>query len=73
MRDRCPDVVRTLSQTDKNHHEKVWNEKWELTCGYFYGFEPAREISAEEAKAYMVRHGAAGEEAEEFIRKDMED
>lgn len=20
MRDRCPDVVRTLSQTDKNHH-----------------------------------------------------
>ena len=53
--------------------DKVWNEKWELTCGYFYGFEPAGVISAEAAKAYMVRYGAAGEEAEEFIRKDTED
>lgn len=23
MRDRCPDVVRTLSQTDKNHHVRL--------------------------------------------------
>ena len=52
--------------------EKVWNEKWELTCGYFYGFEPARVISEEEAKAYMVKHGAAEEVAEEIVRRDIE-
>lgn len=52
--------------------EKVWNEKWELTCGYFYGFEPARVISEEEAKAYMIGHGAAEEEAEEIVRRDIE-
>jgi len=37
------------------------------------GFEPARVISAEEAKAYMVRYGATGEEAEEIIRIDIEE
>ena len=45
--------------------EKIWNEKWELTCEYFNGFKPARVISEEEAKAYMVRRGAAEEESEE--------
>ena len=38
-----------------------------------FGREYGYEFSAIDMNTYMVRHGAAGEEAEEFIRKDMED
>lgn len=53
--------------------EKRWIENWERTCGYFLGIEPAKGINADKAKAYMVRYGAAEDEAEEIIRKDIED
>ena len=35
MRDRCPDVVRTLSQTDKNHHEMIEEAHRYLEKGVF--------------------------------------
>lgn len=33
-----------------------WVENWQDTAGYFYGFDPAEEISEERAKAYIANH-----------------
>ena len=51
--------------------EKKWVEDWSLTCGYFYGFEPAKEVTAQEAIEILVEFGASKEEAQKQIAEDL--
>ncbi len=54
-----------------NVPRKEWVEDWELTSGYFYGFEPATWLTSEQAIGHLVRKGCTKEEAEAQIKKDQ--
>lgn len=50
-----------------NVKKKEWVEAWEQVSGYVYGFDSAEKYTKEQAKKYMIGHGATEKEAEKAL------